>query len=289
MKIIMSRKGFDSSSGGVPSPIFSDGKMLSLPIPSKQSSIKYKDVSWEHTNLGGIVEQLTNNRIKPSYLAHLDPDLNPASIKRDKGWTPLFGQVSAAQGHLSNQSICKGDLFLFFGLYRNVTTINNRYYYDSKSLPKHVIWGWLQIGDIIKIDTCDRKKLKWALYHPHFHRNQDPTNTLYIASKYLSIDGIKVKIPGAGIFKYFDNKLQLTKMNSPKVSIWQLPKWFFPNNGKPPLTYHSDIKRWTETNKYVILNSVNKGQEFVLNCSIYEQSEKWLLQLFDLVQKQTKS
>ena len=32
MKIILSRKGFDSSSGGGPSPIV-DGRCLSLPIP----------------------------------------------------------------------------------------------------------------------------------------------------------------------------------------------------------------------------------------------------------------
>ncbi len=35
VKLILSRKGFDSSSGGVPSPIFSDGRMLSLPIPEQ--------------------------------------------------------------------------------------------------------------------------------------------------------------------------------------------------------------------------------------------------------------
>ena len=32
-RIILSRKGFDSSSGGVASPIFSDGSLCSLPIP----------------------------------------------------------------------------------------------------------------------------------------------------------------------------------------------------------------------------------------------------------------
>ncbi len=33
-KLILSRKGFDSASGGCPSPIFPDGTMFSLPIPS---------------------------------------------------------------------------------------------------------------------------------------------------------------------------------------------------------------------------------------------------------------
>ncbi len=33
MQIILSRKGFDSASGGGPSPILPDGTLLSLPIP----------------------------------------------------------------------------------------------------------------------------------------------------------------------------------------------------------------------------------------------------------------
>ncbi len=33
MKIILSRKGFDGTYGGYPSPIFPDGRMLSMPIP----------------------------------------------------------------------------------------------------------------------------------------------------------------------------------------------------------------------------------------------------------------
>jgi hypothetical protein len=45
MRIIFSRKGFDSSSGGVPSPIFPDGRMLSLPIPDRLSRIAYADIS----------------------------------------------------------------------------------------------------------------------------------------------------------------------------------------------------------------------------------------------------
>ena len=34
MKVILSRKGFDSSNGGCPSPIMPDGTLLSMPIPS---------------------------------------------------------------------------------------------------------------------------------------------------------------------------------------------------------------------------------------------------------------
>ena len=34
MKIILSRKGFDSANGGIVSPISEDGAMISFPIPS---------------------------------------------------------------------------------------------------------------------------------------------------------------------------------------------------------------------------------------------------------------
>lgn len=44
MKIILSLKGFDSGSGGVPSPISADGPMMSLPIPDRESVVAYEDI-----------------------------------------------------------------------------------------------------------------------------------------------------------------------------------------------------------------------------------------------------
>ena len=49
MKVILSRKGFDSQYGGMPSPILPDGTMLSLPIPSKDDNIKYSDLNYIQT------------------------------------------------------------------------------------------------------------------------------------------------------------------------------------------------------------------------------------------------
>ena len=46
MKVILSRKGFDSSNGGCPSPILSDGTLLSLPIPSADRDT-YDDLSYQ--------------------------------------------------------------------------------------------------------------------------------------------------------------------------------------------------------------------------------------------------
>ncbi|HEX6606573.1 MAG TPA: hypothetical protein VF276_06620, partial [Chloroflexia bacterium] len=49
MKIILSRKGFDSSIGKVPSPIFPSGELRSLPIPDHDQpphagGRSYKDI-----------------------------------------------------------------------------------------------------------------------------------------------------------------------------------------------------------------------------------------------------
>ena len=49
MKVILSRKGFDSSNGGCPSPILPDGTLLSLPIPTDDRD-KYEDLSWKRVN-----------------------------------------------------------------------------------------------------------------------------------------------------------------------------------------------------------------------------------------------
>ena len=116
MKIILSRKGFDSGSGGVPSPIFPDGAMMSLPIPDKSSGIAYEDVAGNYwVSMGEAVSQLAG--FPQAHRAHLDPDLVANSLPRKKGWRPIFGQVDAAEGHLRLQGVGESDIFLFFGLY----------------------------------------------------------------------------------------------------------------------------------------------------------------------------
>lgn len=37
MKIILSRKGFDSGNGGFPSPKMPDGTLLTMPIPERRN------------------------------------------------------------------------------------------------------------------------------------------------------------------------------------------------------------------------------------------------------------
>ena len=141
MKIILSRKGFDSANGYVPSPIFPSGKIISLPIPDSRSPIKYDDIYWNGQNLGELVYQLTDGQITGQHKAHLDPDLRKESLPdRPKVWRGLFGQVGAAQGHLE-RLVEPGDLFLFFGWFKQIRKTLDGVYTYSPSAPDCFLAG----------------------------------------------------------------------------------------------------------------------------------------------------
>ena len=117
MKLIFSRKGFDSSAGGVPSPLV-DGRPISLPIPTRMPTpTRYADL---RDGVAELVTDLTRGRVAADRPCHLDPDLDANSLVRLPGWRGVLGQVSAAQSHLSNNGVGRGDVFLFWGLYRPV-------------------------------------------------------------------------------------------------------------------------------------------------------------------------
>lgn len=271
MKIILSRKGFDSASGGVPSPIFPDGTMMSLPIPDKLSLIAYKDVAGNRwLSMGEAVSQLAG--IPDTHRAHLDPDLVPESLPREKGWRPIFGQCDAAEGHLRRQGVGKGDIFLFFGLFRKVEKAGSGWRYVRNSNPVHSLFGWLQIADRVPVSawpTSDR----WALYHPHFAREPHQSNVIYTATEQLTLASSNFKgVAGAGTFKRFAPILCLTAPHSKHPSRWLLPKWCFPDGRESALSYHRDPARWEKTDGGTFLSSVSRGQEFVLDCDHYPEA-----------------
>lgn len=282
VRIIFSRKGFDSSSGGKPSPILPDGRMVSLPIPDKQSPIRYGDIRWHEHNLGALVSDLTDGRIPASHLAHLDPDLSNDSLPRLPGWRPIFGQTGAAQGHLRNTGVVAGDIFLFFGLFRHVAYKSGKLDWNTCSPPLHVLWGWLQIDEVLKVDGCDDEEYKWAKYHPHFHRGFETNNTVYVARKHLTLPGVSAgELAGAGVFPCFSEQLRLTALSATTPSLWELPQWLYPRNDISPLTYHADLSRWQKSERGTKLNTVARGQEFILDCADYPDSIEWINTLLE--------
>ena len=281
-KLIISRKGFDSESGGCPSPIFPDGTIYSLPIPGNEDEepIHYDDLEHDNVNIGEVVEGLTRRRYTSDYLAGVDPDIRPDALLRHDGWRALFGQAKASQTHLENQGVGVGDVFLFFGLFQQVEIAPTGWRFVRGAPKLHLLWGWLQIEQILKVDQIrNDEHFSWATYHCHFSWEGDPSNTLYMASNQLDLgDGLKVT--GAGTFPRLDERLVLTKPGG-SASQWRLPRWFYPDSGKTPLTYHPDPKRWSQDNNYAYLNSVGRGQEFVLDLEQYPEALGWLSGLFN--------
>ena len=165
MKIILSRKGFDSTNGGVASPIFEDGSAVSLPIPAgRRSPTRFDALSAPgtpyHENLGTLVAALTRGKVHEDCRCHLDPDLDVKMGPAVTGWQAAFGQVAAAQQHLDHEQIGKGDLFLFFGWFRQAEQTGERWRYHLEARPVHRLFGWLQVGEIVRVgeDTASARE-----------------------------------------------------------------------------------------------------------------------------------
>ena len=283
MKIILSRKGFDSSYGGVASPIFPDGTLLSLPIPDEQGTVTYTDLDWAGYPLGPLVEGLTRGRITRDRRAHLDPDLYPQICSRPAGWRPLFGQDGAAQSHLANQGVGIGDLFLFFGWFREVAASARsddagNYRYIKAAPDQQLIYGWLQVGTILQGDQLPQSAPTWAAWHPHCVGGRGPRNTLYLAADKLTLAGMVTPWAGAGVMGTYQAANCLTRPGALRTH-WRLPKWFHPQALRPPLTYHTDPTRWQVDADYAYLRSAMRGQEFVFDTQHYPEAIAWVAQL----------
>lgn len=254
-RIVLSRKGFDSSSGGRANPILDDGTMMPLPIPDRASPIRYGDVRLHGYDLGALLADLTGDERWPGWGAHLDPDLVRSAYPRRPGWRPLFGQAGAAQGHLENHGVGPGDLFLFFGWFRR----------GREDL--HALWGWLYVDRVIRIG--EDPVPAWAAYHPHCFGDR-PKNTLYVARRGPG---------GAGVFRHYDESLRLTAPGATR-SRWRLPGWFAPRDGASPLSAHG-LKRWSTAGGWSRLESVPRGQEFVLDAKRWPEAIGWARDLID--------
>lgn len=274
MKIILSRKGFDSAAGGVASPILPDGRMISLPIPDRSSTIRYAEITVHSLSLGGVVEQLTRGEKKAHYFAHLDPDLVADAIPRAPRWRPVFGQSGGEQSVLAREGVGPGDLFLFFGWFAEVQLMDGAMSFRKGAPNLHVVWGWMQVDSVVQIATGIVPG--WAAYHPHVASPQGRrNNTLYVARECLTLNGVNTELPGAGVMPHYDEKLRLTKPGATR-SIWSLPGWFAPGVDRPALGYHSDPSRWASDDDRVILRTVGRGQEFVLDTDYYPEALDWV-------------
>lgn len=255
MKVILSRKGFDSTAGGYPSPII-DGMPLSLPIPDKNDKIKYSDLEYNNgKSYLDIIADLGMNKYDKNSACHFDPNIN-LNLFKNKNWRGSVGQINQAQKHLENQGIGVGDIFLFFGWFKETEEKNGKISFVKKNkYPDgfHLIWGYMEIGQIYNTATQDVPE--WLHNYPHFVREdvrEAKSNTIYVASEKLALDQ---KQAGFGILP-FSEKLILTKEHHPR-SCWDLNK--LKELRDLPVSYHND-NSWKDG----YFQSAGRGQEFVI-------------------------
>jgi putative DNA base modification enzyme with NMAD domain len=205
MKIIFSRKGFDSGTGGAPSPII-DRRPISLPIPTRHRS----ETTYADLGLSEIVEAVTKGRIAGTSLCHNDPMFENNRC--------AFGQTGAAQAHLANNAVGVGDVFLFFGLFAHP---------DGRD-RHHRLFGYLQVEEVIPLGRHpveDDQPPGFLRRHPHTLGEWNPNNTLYLGQGQVTRaahDDLSLSRPGSA------------------VSRWRVPSWL----REVGLTYHARADRW---------------------------------------------
>lgn len=287
-RIIFSRKGFDGGTGCVPSPIFSDGTMFSLPIPDLAGTVTYSDLFFGGHSFGKLAIDLNAKRIiakekinKPLTVhdrAHLDPDLIRDLRDRKAGWLPAYGQSGKDATILRQHNVGKGDLFLFFGWFRQCELVGGDYHYIVGAPNIHAIFGYLKVGYVFKpkIDPVP----EWAKDHPHLHRTarkKDDGNTLFVAADTLGLPNSD-DLPGAGAFTRFSPQLQLTAPGMTR-SWWRLPKWFYSISGTCSISSHENRDRWRIEENSCLLQSVPRGQEFMLDVARFPEVTNWATDL----------
>ncbi|MGB3797360.1 MAG: hypothetical protein WA957_13785 [Alteraurantiacibacter sp.] len=207
MRTVFSRKGFDSSAGGGPSPIV-DGRPLSLPIPANGGLSR---TSYTNLGLGEHAALASRGRVKAADLCHHDPMF--LSGKR-----AVLGQCGAAQTHLERQGVGMGDCFIFFGLFR-----------EDGGRPHHRIFAYLQIEEVLPLADAPSARLEElaAVGVPHAIGLHAANDTAYIGTGQVA--------------QQAGDALRLSVPEGPP-SLWQVPQWLFETG----LSYHHREDRWRE-------------------------------------------
>ncbi|NCP20109.1 MAG: hypothetical protein GW855_13225 [Erythrobacter sp.] len=241
MKIVFSRKGFDSGSGGGSSPIV-DGRPISLPIPDTKGIAR---TTYGDLGLGELADSASRGAYDADSLCHHDP------MFTDDGRC-IFGQVGAAQTHLTNHGVGRGDVFVFFGRFEG-----------EGQAAHHRIFGYLEVEQVIDLARCDDavRAQYAALGHPHALGMHGTNDTLYVGPGRMAArasDALRLTAPGE------------------VLSRWERPKWL--RHGD--LSYHDAEWRWAEPGRLI---AVSRGQEFVANVGRRKAPREWLASVVEAI------
>jgi hypothetical protein len=205
LKIVLSRKGFDTKFGGGASPIM-DGRPVSLPIPASNG----ETTTYEDRGLAQAVVRASRGRIAGDSACHDDPMFADGHC-----W---LGQVGAAQGHLRNQGVGPGDVFLFFGLFADPATGERH----------HRLFGYMRVlstgaPEQIRREACWREPPR---PHPHLSGQWHRNNALWFGEGKLASSAC--------------DALRLTTPKERRWARWSVPGWMMDS---PPTYLRGDWRR----------------------------------------------
>lgn len=231
----------------------------------------YRDLA---PQISALAYDLSRGTLELDRSCHLDPDIDRDALRvaRPSGWRGALGQSAAALSHLRNAGVGPGDLFLFWGLFRECARGPSGWRYLGPRL--HAIFGWLQVDTVVDLGPDGSHALlqyPWLEQHPHVRSGWKERNAVYVAKNVLSLgDG---SIPGFGVF---DRPIMLTKAGAATPSMWAVPAWLDPIAGGVSMTYHPP-SRWLGNG---VLTAAARGQEFVADVGERTDAQEWLLSLF---------
>ncbi|PYZ96726.1 hypothetical protein CR205_13625 [Alteribacter lacisalsi] len=306
-KLILSRKGFDSSAGHGYSPYDPEtGRYIVLPIPEmsgRKGGYTYSQLPLKpgymngETKAGNLRELIHDPVLNYSKKTRDVVDKHPAHYDPVTGrppWDPsgpdygAFGQSDAAAGHLRNHNVREGSVFLFFSRFKPVSQhlhpLDPRLAWNDGA---YFLYGWLKVGKVYTASNQDELPEEIRRTHPHgsqsdFENRQN--NIIFTASDRLFEDS---EIPGTGMFpKLTDELLLSSEAHRSRPTIWKLPSFFQEERYCP--TYLNAPKtlkdRWfhcTDDQNYCYVQSTARGQEYV--SPLEGKSEVWLRELFQKV------
>ncbi len=210
MRMVLSRKGFDSSAGGGPSPVV-DGRPVSLPIPANGglSRTTYGDLG-----LGDHAARSSRGKLGGEDLCHHDP-----MFLRDG--RAILGQCGAAQTHLARQGVGVGDVFVFFGLFC-----------EEGFRPHHRIYAYLAVEEVLPLSAASPARVAELarVGMPHAIGLHAANDTVYLGQGRTSARASKA--------------LRLTVPEGPP-SLWRVPGWL----RETGLSYHDRADRWHDNGR----------------------------------------
>ncbi|TMW71257.1 hypothetical protein [Alteribacter natronophilus] len=303
-KLILSRKGFDSSAGHGYSPYDPEtGRYIVLPIPEtaeRGGGPGYRDLELEPGYLSNIkaknLHELINHKslnyssktkaVVNKHPAHYDPVTGRPPWHTNGPSYGAFGQSDAAAGHLRNHGVGEGSVFLFFSRFKPVSDrlhpLDLRMAWTDGA---YFLYGWLKVGKVYTAANQDELPGEIRRQHPHGSPedfDNRSNNIIFTAADRLFDD---CDIPGTGVFpKLTDDLLLSSPEHRNKPTVWKLPSFFqeekyCPTYLNAPRTLKDRWFHCGEDSGLCYVQSTARGQEYV--SPLEGKSEAWLRELFN--------